>query len=72
MSRPTLWQTSFARRTYAAGALWAAGLVAAWVTGAPEQAGWFAIRLDSAGLLYLAASVVGGSNFAGAGARAAR
>jgi Cd2+/Zn2+-exporting ATPase len=72
MSRPTLWQTPFARRTYAAGALWAAGLVAACVTGAPDQAGWFAIRLDPAGLLYLAASVVGGSNFAAAAARAAR
>jgi Cd2+/Zn2+-exporting ATPase len=72
MGRPSPWQTPFARRTYAAGALWAAGFVVAWVTGAPDQAGWLVIRLDLAGLLYLAASVAGGSNFAAAGLRAAR
>lgn len=60
------------RRTYAAGALWAAGFLTSWLTAAPDQAGWFAIRLDLAGILYTAASFVGGWNFAGAGVRAAR
>ncbi len=72
MTRPSPWRTPFARCTYAAGALWAAGFVVAWVTGAPDRAGWLVIRLDLAGLLYLAASVAGGSNFAAAGVRAAR
>jgi Cd2+/Zn2+-exporting ATPase len=62
----------FAQRTYIAGGLWAAGLLASWTTGVPDQAGWLAIRLDPAGLLYTAASVVGGANFFGAGLRAAR
>ncbi len=72
MTRPSPWRTPFAHRTYAAGVLWAAGLVAMWLTRAPDQAGWLAIRLDLAGILYTAASVVGGSNFAAAGLRAAR
>ena len=62
----------FAQRTYLAGGLWAAGLLLSWTTGVPDQAGWLAIRLDPAGLLYTAASVVGGANFFGAGLRAAR
>ncbi len=70
--RGALWRTPFARRTYAAGALWAAGLVVAWLTGSPDRAGWLAIRLDLAGLLYTAAAVGGGWNFAGAGVRAVR
>jgi Cd2+/Zn2+-exporting ATPase len=52
--------------------LWTAGVLAAWLTGAPDQAGWLAIRLDLAGILYTAASLVGGWNFAGAGLRAVR
>ncbi len=72
MSRPSSWETPFARRTYAAGVLWAAGVVAAWLTGAPDQAGWLAVRLDLAGILYTAASLAGGWNFAGAGVRALR
>jgi Cd2+/Zn2+-exporting ATPase len=72
VSLPSPWRTPFARRTYAAGALWAAGLLAAWLTRAPDHAGWLAIRLDLAGLLYMAASAVGGWNFAAAGVRAAR
>ncbi len=72
MTRPSPWRTPFARRTYAAGALWAAGVLAAWLTAAPDQAGWLAIRLDLAGMLYTAASLVGGWNFAGAGIRAVR
>jgi len=71
MTRPSPWHTPFARRTYAAGVLWAAGFLAAWLTAAPDQAGWLAIRLDLAGILYTAASCVGGWNFAGAGVRAA-
>jgi Cd2+/Zn2+-exporting ATPase len=43
-----------------------------WTTQTPDQAGWLAIRLDPAGLLYTAASIVGGANFFGAGLRAAR
>ena len=72
MTRPSPWRTPFARRTYAAGVLWAAGFATAWLTGAPDRAGWLAIRLDLAGVLYTAASAVGGWNFAGAGLRAAR
>jgi hypothetical protein len=52
--------------------LWTAGAVVAWLTGAPDQAGWLAIRLDLAGILYTAGSLVGGWNFAGAGVRALR
>jgi len=70
--RPSPWRSPFARRTYLAGALWAAGLLVSWVTRTPDQAGWLAIRLDAAGLLYTAASTVGGSNFFGAGLRALR
>lgn len=66
------WRTPFAKRTYIAGALWAAGVAAAWLAGAPDQAGWLAIRLDPAGLLYTAASLVGGWNFVGAALRATR
>ena len=72
MIRLSPWRTPFAQRTYAAGVLWAAGVIAAWLTGAPDQAGWLAIRLDLAGVLYTAGSLVGGWNFAGAGVRAAR
>jgi len=67
MTRASPWRTPFAQRTYAAGVLWATGVVAAWLTGAPDQAGWLAIRLDLAGLFYTAGSLVGAWNFAGAG-----
>lgn len=40
--------------------------------GAPDQAGWLRLRLDPAGLLYLASCAVGGSNFLGAGLRSVR
>ncbi|MGH7676202.1 MAG: heavy metal translocating P-type ATPase [Gemmatimonadales bacterium] len=72
MTRPSAWRTPFARRTYAAGALWAAGLAVSRLADAPDSAGWLAIRLDLAGVLYTAASGVGGWNFFGAGLRAAR
>ncbi len=66
------WSTPFARRTYAAGVLWAAALVLTWLSGETGPPGWLAIRLDPAGLLSTAAALVGGWNFAGAGWRAAR
>ena len=72
MKRESPWATPFARRTYAAGVLWTTGVLAAWLTGAPDQAGWLAFQLDLAGILYAAASIVGGWNFAGAGLRAVR
>jgi Cd2+/Zn2+-exporting ATPase len=72
VTRPSPWRTPFALRTYAAAVLWAAGVVAAWLTAPPDQPGWLAIRLDVAGILFIEASVVGGWNFAGAGLRAAR
>jgi Cd2+/Zn2+-exporting ATPase len=52
--------------------LWTVGVLAAWLTSAPDQAGWLAIRLDLAGIFYMAGSLVGGWNFAGAGVRALR
>ncbi|HWO89440.1 MAG TPA: hypothetical protein VNL98_09860, partial [Gemmatimonadales bacterium] len=72
MMRRSPWRTPFAQRTYAAGALWAAGLAAAWISDAPDRAGWLAIRLDAAGLIYTLGALVGGWNFFGAGLRAAR
>ena len=70
--RPSPWTTPFARRTYiACFLLVAGGLVSLW-TGAPDKAGWLRLRLDPAGLLYLASCAVGGSNFFGAGIRAIR
>ena len=69
--RPSPWRSRFAMRTWLAGALWLAGIIAGAVTGARTEPGWLAIRVDPAGLLYLAAAVVGGVNFFGAGVRAA-
>ncbi len=71
-ARPSPWSTPFARRTYAAGALWALGVALGWLTHAPETAGRFQVRLDMVGLVYLASSAMGGLNFFGAGLRAAR
>lgn len=71
-ARALPWRTRFAQRTYLAGTLWAAGLFVSWLTAAPDRAGWLAIRLDAAGILYLAAAILGGANFFGAGVRAAR
>ena len=34
------WRTPMARRTYASGILWLAGVAVAWVTGAPDPGGW--------------------------------
>ena len=66
------WRSLFAQRTYLAGVLWAAGLVVSRLSQGPDHAGWLAIRLDTAGLLYAAAAIAGGINFFGAGMRAAR
>lgn len=70
--RPSPWKTLFARRSYLSGLLWAAGLLVSRLSDAPDQAGWLAIRLDAAGLLYTASALVGGANFFGAGFRAFR
>jgi len=69
---PSPWRTPFARRTYLAGALWTAGVLASWLTQSPDVAGLLHVRLDAVGLLYLASSVIGGLNFFAAGMRAAR
>lgn len=70
--RPSPWTTTFARHTYIAGILWALGVTASLITRVPDHAGWLAIRLDLAGLLYGGAAIIGGANFFGAGWRAAR
>ena len=70
--RPSPWRTAFAIRTYWAGVFWAIGLVlTALKVGEPVTE---ALRpqLDAVGLAYLAASLIGGFNFFGAGVRAAR
>ena len=70
--RPSPWRSLFARRTYLSGFLWGVGLVVSRLSDAPDQAGWLAIRLDAAGLLYMASALIGGANFLPAGIRAAR
>jgi len=71
-ARRSVWTARFARRAYLSGALGAAGLVAAWLDPSPYAPGWLAIRTDGAGLLYAAAALVGGANFAWAWVRAVR
>ena len=70
--RPSPWGSLFARRTYLSGLLWGAGLLVSRLSDAPDQAGWLAIRLDAAVLLYTASALVGVANFFAAGFRAAR
>jgi Cd2+/Zn2+-exporting ATPase len=70
--RQSPWLTPFAKRTYAAGVLWAAGLLAGYLSPTESHPGWLAIRLDAAGILYTLASAVGGLNFFGSGLRAVR
>lgn len=70
--RPPPWRSLFARRTYLSGVLWGAGLLVSRLTDGADHAGWLAIRLDAAGLLYLASALIGGANFFPAGLRAAR
>lgn len=71
-ARPSPWRTRFAYRTYIAGAFWSVALVLSWLTDAADRPGLFQLRLDTVGLLYAAASIVGGLNFFGAGVRAVR
>ena len=72
-TRPSPWTTSEAIRTYASGALWTAGLVLVFVVGhGPDQAGWWRIRTDAAGWVFLASALVGGWNFFPKSVRAAR
>lgn len=71
-SRPSPWRSRFATRTYVAGVFWAGGVAVSWLSGTTDIAGLLRVRLDAAGLLYLASSIAGGLNFFGAGWRAAR
>lgn len=71
-ARPSTWRTSEAIRTYVSGALWAAGILLAIASEFTDGAGWFRIRLDPAGLLFLAAALIGGWNFFPKGVRSAR
>lgn len=71
-ARPSPWSSRFAFRTYAAGLLWLGGVVVGLMMPVSREPGWLAIRVDPAGVLYTAASLVGGANFFGAGARALR
>lgn len=71
-ARPSPWRTTFAKRTYVSGLFWAAGGLTNLLFGVPDAAGVLRVRLDAAGVLYLAAAVAGGLNFFGAGWRAAR
>jgi len=71
--RRSPWTTSDARRTYAAGLLWGVGLlVTFFAEDPPPPGGWFRMRTDAAGLLFLASALVGGWNFFPKGVRAAR
>ncbi len=70
--RPSPWRTPFAIRTYVSGAFWLAGIALQALAGAEDSPGWLAVRLDPAGLLFAAASLIGGLNFFGAGLRAAK
>ncbi len=72
MTSSSPWHSRFARRTYLAGALWVAGVGLALLQGEPDRTGWLAVRLDPAGLLYLAAAITGSLNFASAAGRAVR
>ncbi|MDX2059828.1 MAG: cation-translocating P-type ATPase [Gemmatimonadales bacterium] len=70
MTEPSSWGTTFAYRTYVAAVFWAIGLAASWLLQVPDEPGWLRFRLDLPGILYLAASIVGGANFLPAGLKA--
>lgn len=72
MNRSSPWGTPFAYRTWSAGLLWVGGGAVAALAEVPDHVGWLAFRLDTAGLLYTAAALIGGWNFAGAGWRSLR
>ena len=59
-TRRSPWTTAEAYRTYVAGALWLVGILIVLLTRAPDQAGWLRLRLDAAGLVFLAAALIGG------------
>jgi len=71
-TRRSPWTTAEAHRTYVAGALWLVGILIVLLTRAPDQAGWLRLRLDAAGLVFLAAALIGGWNFFPKGVRSAR
>ena len=72
-ARPSPWRTPEAARTCVSGGLWALGLVLVFVVGhGPDQAGWWRIRTDAAGWVFLASALTGGWNFFPKGVRAAR
>ncbi|MEE9575925.1 MAG: cation-translocating P-type ATPase [Gemmatimonadota bacterium] len=71
-TRRSPWTTAEAYRTYVAGALWLVGILIVLLTRAPDQAGWLRLRLDAAGLVFLAAALIGGWNFFPKGVRSAR
>lgn len=70
--RRSPWTTADAHRTYVAGGLWVLGILVVILTQAPDQAGWLRLRLDAAGLVFLAAALIGGWNFFPKGVRSAR
>ncbi len=70
--RRSPWTTADAHRTYVAGGLWVLGILVALLARAPDQAGWLRLRLDAAGLIFLAAALIGGWNFFPKGVRSAR
>jgi len=71
--RQSPWTTTDAKRTYAAGVLWAVGLIVTFfVEDRLTPGSWFRVRTDAAGLLFLASALVGGSNFFPKGVRAVR
>ncbi|MCL7961209.1 MAG: cadmium-translocating P-type ATPase [marine benthic group bacterium] len=71
-ARPSPWGTAEAKRTYVSGALWILGILLALGSGSADAAGWLRIRLDPAGLVFLAAALIGGWNFFPKGLRSAR
>lgn len=71
-ARSAPWRTSEAVRTYVSGALWTVGILLALASDFTDAAGWFRIRMDPAGLVFLAAALTGGWNFFPKGVRSAR
>ena len=71
-ARPSPWGTAEAKRTYVSGALWILGILLALGSGSADAAGWLRIRSDPAGLVFLAAALIGGWNFFPKGIQSAR
>ncbi|UCG75764.1 MAG: cadmium-translocating P-type ATPase [Gemmatimonadota bacterium] len=69
---PSPWRTPEATRTYISGVLWLIGILIVLGTGAGYVSGWLRLRLDAAGLVFLASALIGGWNFFPKGVRAAR